>query len=205
MGHREDLLVGAKRALYEKGFANVTARDIVSASGTNLASIGYHYGSTRSLMTAAMLSAIEEWGETVGQALGPEPGNESAESEDPMLRFWQRVIGSIQAHRQLWMASVEVLIQSEHTPELRAQLTAGLQEGRRGMAAMATGIPEDELDETTIRTVGSAQMALMSGVLTQWLTDPATAPSAEEVVAGVRALSRGGGSGGAGAKPPATP
>ena len=41
MGHREDLLEGAKRCLYEKGYARTTARDIVAASGTNLASIGY--------------------------------------------------------------------------------------------------------------------------------------------------------------------
>jgi hypothetical protein len=58
------------------------------------------------------------------------------------------------------------------------------------MAALATGVPEDQLDEATVRTVGSAQMALMSGVVTQWLTDPATAPSAEEIAEGVRNLGR---------------
>jgi AcrR family transcriptional regulator len=185
MGHREDLLQGAKRAIFEKGSAHTTARDIVAASGTNLASIGYHYGSTKSLLTAAMLSAIEDWGDAIGQALGEERDDDP---DDPMLRFWRRVIGSIQSHRALWLASVEVMIQSEHNPELRAQLAAGMHEGRKGMAAMVTGVPEDELDDVTIRTVGSAQMALMSGVLTQWLTDPSTAPSAEDVVAGVRAL-----------------
>ncbi|MEU8238768.1 TetR/AcrR family transcriptional regulator [Actinoplanes missouriensis] len=188
MGHREDLLQGAKKALFAKGYAHTTARDIVAASGTNLASIGYHYGSTKSLLTAAMLSAIEEWGDTFGHALAEEKDDDP---DDPMLRFWQRVIGSIQSHRALWLASVEVLIQSEHTPELRAQLAAGLQEGRRGMAAMLTGIPEDQLDDGTVRTAGSVQMALMSGVLTQWLTDPSTAPSAEEIVAGLRALNGG--------------
>ena len=188
MGHREDLLQGAKRAIFEKGYAHTTARDIVAASGTNLASIGYHYGSTKSLLTAAMLSAIEDWGAAMGMALGEERDDDPA---DPMLRFWQRVIGSIRSHRALWLASVEVLIQAEHTPELRAQLAAGLQEGRKGMTALVTGVGEDQLDEATIRTVGSVQMALMSGVLTQWLTDPSTAPSAEDVVAGVRALTGG--------------
>ena len=69
MGHREDLLAGAKKALLEKGYARTTARDIVAASGTNLGSIGYHYGSTEALMNAAMLSAIEEWGDAFGAAL----------------------------------------------------------------------------------------------------------------------------------------
>ena len=42
MSHKEDLLAGAVACLREKGYAHTTARDIVAASGTNLASIGYH-------------------------------------------------------------------------------------------------------------------------------------------------------------------
>ena len=49
MGHKEDLLDGAKRMLLERGYANTTARDIVAASKTNLASIGYHFGSKEQL------------------------------------------------------------------------------------------------------------------------------------------------------------
>ena len=88
MGHKEDLLVGAKRALFEKGYARTTARDIVALSGTNLGSIGYHYGSTDALMTAAMISAMEEWGDAVGLALAGPP----VAGEDPMVGFWRRVI-----------------------------------------------------------------------------------------------------------------
>ena len=184
MGHREDLLAGAVRCLREKGYGRTTARDIVAASGTNLGSIGYHYGSTEALMTAAMISAMEEWGEAVGSALaGP-----AAAGEDPMVGFWRRVIDSITAHRTLWLASVEVMIQAEHNPSLREQLAEGIRMGRRGMASLLTGVPEDQLDEVTVRSLGSVQMALMSGILTQWLTDPANAPTPEEIVAGIRAL-----------------
>jgi AcrR family transcriptional regulator len=187
MGHREDLLAGAKRCLFDKGFARTTARDVVAASGTNLGSIGYHYGSTQALMQAAMLSAIEDWGEAVGAALAADAGDEPA---DPLVRYWQRVIGSIHSHRELWLASVDAMIQSEHSPELKAQLAEGMEQGRRGLAAMLTGREEETLDEQTVRTIGSAAMALMSGVLTQWLTDPQRAPSAEQLAAGVRALAR---------------
>ncbi|MEV4275507.1 TetR/AcrR family transcriptional regulator [Actinoplanes xinjiangensis] len=192
MGHREELLRGAKKALLEKGWARTTARDVVALSGTNLGSIGYHYGSTEALMTAAMLSAIEEWGEALGRALGT-PDPEEDAGDDAMLRFWRRVIRSIQADRQLWLASIEAMLQAEHNPALREQMAGGMQAGRSGMAAMLTGIPEDQIGAETVRSLGSVQLALMSGVLTQWLTDPASAPSAEEVVAGIRAL---GGSGG---------
>ena len=185
MGHREDLLAGAKRSLYEKGYARTTARDIVALSGTNLGSIGYHYGSTQALMQAAMLSAIEDWGDAVGLALATAGGDESA---DPLVRYWQRVIGSILSHRELWLASIEAMLQSEHSPELKAQLAEGIEQGRRGLAAILTGRDEETIDEQTVRTTGAVVMALMSGVLTQWLTDPARAPSAEQIAAGIRAL-----------------
>ena len=185
MGHRAELLAGAKRCLYEKGYARTTARDIVAASGTNLGSIGYHYGSTEALMQAAMLSAIEDWGDVLGAALAADGPDEPA---DPLVRYWQRVIGSMRSHRTLWLASVEAMLQSEHSPELKAQLAEGMEQGRSGLAAMLTGRDEQTLDEQTVRTVGSVAMALMSGVLTQWLTDPDRAPSAEQIAAGVRAL-----------------
>jgi AcrR family transcriptional regulator len=187
MGHREELLRGAKKALLEKGWARTTARDVVALSGTNLGSIGYHYGSTEALMTAAMLSAIEEWGDTLGRALGA-PDPDSDDTDDPMLRFWRRVIRSIQSDRQLWLASIEAMLQAEHNPALREQMAGGMAAGRSGMAAMLTGIPEDQIDPETIASVGSVQLALMSGVLTQWITDPANAPSPEQIVAGIRAL-----------------
>jgi AcrR family transcriptional regulator len=186
MGHRADLLAGAKRCLLEKGYARTTARDIVAASGTNLGSIGYHYGSTQALMQAAMLSAIEDWGDAVGLALATAGGDESA---DPLVRYWQRVIGSILSHRELWLASIEAMLQSEHSAELKAQLAEGIEQGRRGLAAILTGREEETIDDQTVRTTGAVAMALMSGVLTQWLTDPARAPSAEQIAAGIRALS----------------
>ncbi|WP_063760902.1 TetR/AcrR family transcriptional regulator [Streptomyces rimosus] len=62
MGHREDLLDGAKRCLLDKGYARTTARDIVAASGANLASIGCHYGSKDVLMRQALVETVAEWG-----------------------------------------------------------------------------------------------------------------------------------------------
>ena len=184
MGHREDLLEGAKRCLYEKGYARTTARDIVAASGTNLGSIGYHYGSTQALMNAAMLSAMQDWGDAVAAALTAAGDT----GEDRLTGFWRRLIGTIETHRALWLASIEAMLHSEHAPDLRAQMAAGLEDGRSGMAALVTGRPEDTLDDKTVHSVGSVQMALMSGVMVQWLVDPAHAPRPEQIAAGLRAL-----------------
>ena len=185
MGHREDLLAGARRCLYEKGYAHTTARDIVAVSGTNLGSIGYHYGSTQALLNAAMLSATEEWGDAIAAALA---ADESDAGDDPLVRLWRRIIGTVTSERALFMATVEAMVQAEHAPELREQMADGIRQGRSGMAAMLTGEPEETLDAETVQTLGSVQMALMSGVLIQHMTDPENAPSAEQVVAGIRAL-----------------
>jgi AcrR family transcriptional regulator len=185
MGHREDLLAGARRCLYEKGYARTTARDIVAVSGTNLGSIGYHYGSTQALLNAAMLSAIEEWGDTIGAALA---ADESDAADDPLVRLWRRILSTMETHRAVFVATIEAMVQSEHSPELRAQIAGGMREGRSGMAALLTGRPEDSLPPGEVATLGSVQLALMSGVLTQWLVDPSTAPSAEQIAAGIRAL-----------------
>ncbi|GAA2538391.1 TetR/AcrR family transcriptional regulator [Winogradskya consettensis] len=186
MGQREKLLEGAKRCLSERGYAHTTARDIVAASdGANLGSIGYHYGSTQGLLNAAMLSAIEEWGDAVGAALATGGGDEYG---DPLVSYWRRTLSTLETHRATWLASIEAMIQSEHSPELRGQIADGMQQGRSGLAAMLTGREEEGLDDGTVRSVGSVAMALMSGVMIQWLIDPARAPSAEQVAAGIRAL-----------------
>jgi AcrR family transcriptional regulator len=177
MGHREKLLAGARRCLFERGYARTTARDIVAASGTNLASIGYHFGSKEALLNAAMIEAIDEWGEELERAL---LSDTHVGSMDPIERFesiWTRVIESFETHRPLWVASFEAFVQAQHSPELREQLAAGHEEARFGLAALLQGIDERMVEERAGRTVGSFYLALMSGLMTQWLLDPQRAPS----------------------------
>ncbi|HYP03061.1 MAG TPA: hypothetical protein VER57_00775 [Cyanobium sp.] len=44
-------------------------------------------------------------------------------------------------------ASVDAVVQAQHRVELREQLAAGQQAGRRGPAALHTGTPEEARDE----------------------------------------------------------
>jgi AcrR family transcriptional regulator len=186
MGHKEDLLAGAKRQLYEKGYARTTARDIVKASGTNLASIGYHYGSTEALLNAAMIEAIEEWGEEIGRALTPDADPQAT----PIERFeatWARVIESFAAHRQLWLATIEATVQAERAPEVRAFLAGALQQGREGLAALFQSV-DAAADPKQAWMVGSFYQALMSGVMVQWLIDPGHAPSGHDLAEALRTI-----------------
>lgn len=186
MGNREDLLAGAKHCLYERGYARTTARDIAAAAGTSLAAIGYHFRSTEALLNAAMLEALGDWGEELGRVLAAEVDPAAG----PLERFeviWTRVIGSFDQLRPVLVASVQAAAQAEHVPEIRAQLAAGLDAGRFGLAELFQN-PEEGRDEQQAWQVGSFYQALMSGIVVQWLVDPQHAPTGRDLADALRAI-----------------
>lgn len=67
-GNREKLLRGALTCLRERGYARTTTRDLVAASGANLASIGYHYGSKEALLNEAIAVGFSQWVAQVEQS-----------------------------------------------------------------------------------------------------------------------------------------
>jgi AcrR family transcriptional regulator len=190
VGHREDLLAGAKRCLVEKGYARTTARDIVAASGTNLASIGYHYGSKEALLNMALIDAINDTSEELARALATDLDPEAA----PLERFeaiWSQVVSQFTSHRQLWLASFEVFAQVDRAPLVREALAAGIQQGREGLGllfqAMATDAAK-EADDATLRAVGSFYQALLTGVMAQWLVDPDNSPTGADLATALRTI-----------------
>jgi AcrR family transcriptional regulator len=185
MGNREKLLDGAKRAIYEKGYAHTTARDVVAASGTNLGSIGYHYGSLEALLTAAMWEGFEEWGEELARVfMAPRHGGPLEQLET----MWARVIETFETHRELWVASFDAFIQAQRSPEMRERLAEGYREARPWMAAMLQQTDPGTIDERTARTVGSFLLALQAGLAAQYLLEPADSPSAQDLVEALRRL-----------------
>ncbi|MGW5864629.1 TetR/AcrR family transcriptional regulator [Streptomyces sp. NPDC055239] len=153
MGNREDLLAGAKQCLIERGWAHTTVRDIASAAGVSHAAIGYHFGSKDALLTQALVRAVDELGAELDRSV---PGGKPEER-------WQALIDSFTTHRSLWVAQLEAAVQAERSPEVRAHLAEGQREGREGLG-------------------GSVPLALLTGLMLQWLVDPDHAPSGAEVV-----------------------
>jgi AcrR family transcriptional regulator len=187
MGNREDLLAGALRCLKDKGWARTTVRDIATAAGVNHAAIGYHFGSREALLIEAFVQAMDEWGGEIEAAVRASL-DPAATARERYEAFWRTAIESYGANRRLWLASVEAAVEAEHNPRVRELMTAALREGRSGLTAGLLGVPEDELDDEDVRSVGSVQLALMSGVLVQHLLDPGGAPTAEGVADGVVSL-----------------
>jgi AcrR family transcriptional regulator len=184
MGHREDLLAGAVRCLYEKGYGRTTARDIVAASGTNLGSIGYHYGSTEALLNAALNRAVEDWGTELAQALVSTP----ADGLTGLARFeayWVQVLDTIAAHRPVLMATFDAFAQMDHAPEIRTMLAEGMRDARTLWAAVFHQVDAAVEAEKAFQ-LGSFYQALLSGVLAQWLVDPEHAPSGRDLAQALR-------------------
>src|SRR3569832_529439 len=185
MGHKEDPLDGAKRMLLERGYANTTARDIVAASKTNLASIGYHYGSLDTLMTQAMIEMMGEWGEKFGAA-ATQPGVVGAEAK--FRAVWKALFRLFESDRQLLLASFEIAAQAERSDELRAIFAEPYVEVRQALPNDFLDL--DKMDAKTQQTVGGLLLALISGITVQYLLDPKGTPNADELTLAMKTIGK---------------
>jgi len=185
MGNREALLLAAKKCLLEKGYNRTTARDIASAAGVSLAAIGYHFSSKDALLTEALLLAFSEWDQDLQQALRTTVSSDVA----PAKRFeatWARIIATFETHRPLWVANFEIFTQMVSQPETREFLASHLHTARTGLAALFLNQEESAISDHTSRTIGTFHHVLLSGMILQWLIDPASTLSAKDLTEALR-------------------
>lgn len=186
INNREALLEAAKKCLIEKGYNRTTARDIASAAGVSLAAIGYHFSSKDALLTEALLLAFGEWDRDLQEALRTAIPAKVA----PAKRFesiWASIIASFESHRSLWVANFEVFAQMVNQPEARKVIADKVHVARAGLAAMFLNRDEETLDDRTVRTTGTFFHVLLSGLIVQWLIDPASALSARDLTESLQA------------------
>jgi hypothetical protein len=138
------------------------------------------------LLNAARIEAIGEWWEELGRALAADPDPDAS----PMERFeaiWSRVVESFAAQRPLWTASFELLSQVDQAPEVRAAVAQAQERARLGLAALFHHL-DPTLDEKKAWAVGSFYLALLPGVMAQWLIDPEHAPSGRDLAEALRTI-----------------
>jgi AcrR family transcriptional regulator len=165
MGNREDLLAGAKKCLYEKGYARTTARDIATAAEVSLAAIGYHYGTKEVLLNIAVQEALVEWGTDLQRIMA------SAADLPPGERFeatWDRVIRSFAENRPLWSIQFELMGLGD-----LATLAAFAAVNRDARLALVELFGDfGHSDERSQLMLGMLYQALLAGVASQWLVNP---------------------------------
>lgn len=151
-GHRQALLEGAIKCIHEKGYARTTARDLVAASGTNLASIGYHYGSKEALLRAAIFESFRRWYMPLIEAI----------SERDLTDVTGELLAGLDEHRWLLVAHLEAVAEAPRDEELRSFIAARYGDFRAALAERLGGGAEAEEQAARI-------MALLDGTIVQWL------------------------------------
>jgi AcrR family transcriptional regulator len=179
MGHREALLDGARRCLLERGYARTTARDLVAASGTNLASIGYHFGSKEALLNGAMQQCFDEYIEQITRIVF---ADSSATPLQRVRASWEALVSTFDQYRPLMVAFVEALAQAQRVPQLRAQLAECYERLRASVADMVQASVQG-LSDHTARHVAGFLIAVYDGLQVQWLLDPQRAPTPDQLMA----------------------
>ncbi|MGE5283154.1 MAG: TetR/AcrR family transcriptional regulator [Chloroflexota bacterium] len=180
-GHRERLLEAAIQCLQEQGYARTTARDLVAASGTNLASIGYHFGSKEGLLNVAVAEAFQRWLKPL-VALAAEPG--PATPLERLQRGMAGVADSLEENRELVAAALEAWAQLPRSEHLRATMKAGYEDFHRAIAAtVRDAFAETGASEVDADALATLIIALFDGLLVRWALDPADPPDVERLAA----------------------
>lgn len=187
VGHRERLLDAARRLLEEQGYAHITTRDLVAASDTNLASIGYHFGSKAGLLNAALEASFDDWAGQLADYVMSDP------NATPLQRAaatWVAAVEGTAARRPILQSYVEALAQAQRVPELRDQLAAHYVKARARVAALVAQSLGDgtQADDPRCRAVAALVIAACDGLALQSLLDPKNLPSGDELSEGLAAV-----------------
>ena len=187
MGHREQLLAAAHRLLEERGYAHITARDLVAASDTNLASIGYHFGSKAALLNAAIEVSFDDWADQLAAFVMSDP------NATPLQRTgatWAASLESLPSRRPILQSYIEALAQAMRVPELREQLAEHYARARTRVAELVAQSIGDAVraDDRRCRAVAALVIAACDGLGVQWMLDPDSMPSPQDLAAGLEAV-----------------
>lgn len=181
MSHRDALLEAARRLILEKGFAATTARDLVAASGTNLGSIGYHFGSREALLSRAIEELFDEWTELLAGAAF------SGEATSPLERVtasWKATLATLDEHRALIRAFIEALAHAERSPAFRRQMRDHYRRSRRNVARLVEAAlgPDAVAEGADPMVVALFLIAVFDGLAIQARIAPEDTPGGEELV-----------------------
>jgi AcrR family transcriptional regulator len=180
--HRDQLLQGAIECLRTKGYARTTARDIAAAADASLASIGYHFGSKDALLNEAIARTSQEWTIRLGEAAF---AGSNASPLEQITAAWVGARASFDELRPVLTGFIEALAQSAWSEDLREQLAAHRREIRRAVTDMVGASLGESAAEVGAdpKVVATFVIAVVDGLVVQWLLDPEEIPDGEELVA----------------------
>ncbi|HEY7830475.1 MAG TPA: TetR/AcrR family transcriptional regulator [Solirubrobacteraceae bacterium] len=176
--HRDALLSAARALMRQSGRGDITARDLVTASNTNLGSISYHFGSKDALLDEAAKLVFEEWAQTVASTISADPDTPPARR---LARALEMILDDFDAMRPYFLGFIQIVAGSERSPETRKQLTAHYRKQRDTVTTMITESLSDNIDPEDARHLASLLMSVSDGLMLQALIDPDSAPTSRQL------------------------
>lgn len=140
---RDRLLEGAASCLREQGYATTTARDVAAASGCNLRSIGYHFGSTRELLLAAISLNFRRWLEPL-IAAAADSGTEAPERIALGMARFQEALADNAPMLASWLEAIAI---AQRDSELAETLARNQDEFRQALARTLREAGHDHCQE----------------------------------------------------------
>jgi len=161
------------------GRGDITARDLVAASNTNLGSISYHFGSKDALLDEAAKLVFEEWAQTVARTVSADP---DAPPAARLARALELILDDFDAMRPYFLGFVQIVAGSEHSPETRERLAAHYRTQRETVSAMITEALGERIDPEGARRIASLLMGVSDGLMLQALVDPDSSPTSRQLI-----------------------
>ncbi len=162
----------------QSGRGDITARDLVAASGTNLGSISYHFGSKDALLDEAAKLVFEEWAKTVTHTIS---ADQDAPPAKRLARALEMILDDFDAMRPYFLGFIQIVAGSERSPATREQLLIHYRKQRDTVAAMVTELRSDDIDPEDARHIASLLMSVSDGLMLQSLIDPDSAPTSQQL------------------------
>jgi AcrR family transcriptional regulator len=168
MGNREALLEAAIVCLRERGFGGTRARDLASMAGVSLGAISYHFGSTEALLNEAIAESSRRWIDGFKSSMAA-----AANAEAGLEGAAEGLYQVFNANRELLIGFVEAFAHAQRSATARAQLAMHYNEFRGEVAAALRAADPPSGDA---EGVASMVIALVDGLMIQWLLAPEQSP-----------------------------
>lgn len=195
---RERLLQSAKQLFADRGFRNVTVREICREADANVAAVNYHFGDKLGLYRAVLQSAIDRMHETTDQARDRGKGQPPESQLRTFISIFIRRLLDDQTGTVYRLVTREML---DPTPALDALIEQGVRPRMEFLRELiARMIGSDENDPRVLRSVASVSTqfaAYMPNPISDRLSEAERAPAdadaiaehlAEFTIAGIRAV-----------------
>jgi AcrR family transcriptional regulator len=188
LGNREKLLRAAVACLRDKGYANTTARDLVAASGTNLASIGYHFGGKEALMNQAVVETTRTWMSAIEAEVWKDATEDPAEH---LSRMFAATLDRFEELEPYLRSFVEAFPPALRSDDLRESMAGAYEDVRTAGEAVLQRIFETADPPIALehrRALSSMLLALCDGLILQWLLDREAVPDGQAMLAALGAV-----------------